>query len=227
MVARLVGDQKVVGSTPTCPTENDLENINNFMFKQWLLFVESFEVPDFFRGLEAAYGEWKQLQDKTSMDKLMNVVSAMGKRVAISRGKFGIADDYAQELCIKVYKQLMRDPPDNMTAWLSVVMRNLYISLSKNFDKYAAVGGSEEEYDIADKSASAQSDIQGREEKQELRAMVERLPSDFDYKKIALLFYYQGHSTKEIAAILDIPDAKVRRRLFTIRGLLSKMKVAA
>ena len=47
---------------------------------------------------------------------------------------------------------------------------------------------------------------------------VEQLPSH--YRAVIYLYYYEGYSQKEIAELLQLPEATVRTRLFRARGKL-------
>lgn len=134
---------------------------------------------------------------KTYSDSLLKTAFAILKSTAD-------AEDAVQEVFLKlISKQPKFNDSEHEKAWLLRVT----INTSKNILK----SSSRNNVPIID-------DIPFRDETPELLSAVLSLPER--YRTIIHLYYYEGYSIKETAAILRLPVATVGTRLARARNLL-------
>lgn len=114
------------------------------------------------------------------------------------------AEDAVQEVFLKL---LQKKPQfrnsEHEKAWLLRVT----INISKNMMK-----------SLSRSSLPVTEEIPCSDEKSELLAVVMSLPER--YRTVIHLYYYEGYSIKETAAILKLPTATVGTRLARARNLL-------
>lgn len=114
------------------------------------------------------------------------------------------AEDIVQEVFIKLIKTDKRfNDKEHEKAWLIRVTVNMSRNLRKKLAK------SEPASEMPDKSTQVENGVLG--------AVMEL---EHKYRTIIHLYYYEGYSIKEIAAILHIPTATVGTRLARGRSVL-------
>lgn len=135
---------------------------------------------------------------------------------ALCCGDSSLADDIAQEACVKAYltcdslKDQLR-----FRSWIFRIGYNAFIDNKRRSCEYATI----------DEAAFVAGDAAGDDafRYQELYAALEKLPSK--ERTSVLLFYMEGYSVKEIAIIVDASVDAVRQHLSRgrnhLRGLLS------
>ncbi len=129
------------------------------------------------------------------------------------------ANDLAQEVFIKIYKNLDKYYPDfKFSTWVVKITTNHVIdyrrkkkceTVSMDYLGYKLVSENSPEQDYFDK-----------EEKQELNYLIDRLPEI--YKIPIVLYHKQGLSYQEIADAIDEPLSKVKNRIFRGRKILKE-----
>jgi RNA polymerase sigma-70 factor (ECF subfamily) len=139
--------------------------------------------------------------------------------VARQTGSESMADDIANEVFLELWRQAPRfEARSEVSTWLLGIARFKALShLRKrkedwlDDDRAAMVADSADDPEIAsmktDKGAA-------------LKRMVEALPEE--HATVVDLAYYHGKSVSEIAAILSIPEATVKTRMFYARKKLGE-----
>lgn len=118
------------------------------------------------------------------------------------------ANDVTQDVLIQLYKTTREFESDShLKNWLIRVTVNQCKMLFRSpWNKIEDIG----EY----------ADTLGFEEESHLALFQAVMDLDKKYRVPILLFYYEGYSTAEIAAILKIPEKTVSTRLFRARAKL-------
>ncbi len=118
------------------------------------------------------------------------------------------ADDVTQDVLIQLYKSDKAFPDD-------AYLKNWLIRVTVNRCKNLFRAPWRKAEDIADYENTL---TFPEPESRELFEAVMALESA--YRVPILLYYYEGYSQKEIAELLQLPEATVRTRLFRARGKL-------
>lgn len=135
---------------------------------------------------------------------------------ALCCGDSALADDIAQETCIKAYLSTdsLKDP-DKFKSWIFRIGYTTFINHKRTEKSFA---GYEEARHIA---ATDSTDAAFRY--QALYAALGKLPGK--ERTSVLLFYMEGYSIKEIAEIQETSQSAVKQHLMRgrnhLRGLLS------
>ena len=127
--------------------------------------------------------------------------------------------DLAQEVFIKVYKNLHRYYPDfKFSTWIIRITTNHVIDYRrKKLQETVPLESVEFETDSGD---SPEDSYIKEERKAELKKMVDDLP---DMYKIPIVLYHsEGLSYQEIAEIIEEPLSKVKNRIFRGRRMLKE-----
>ncbi len=137
------------------------------------------------------------------------------------------ADDlYQDTFLVAVERCETLDFTNNPKSYLLSVALRLWKNRKRKFawrKRIADVQGVVEERDIADNNVgeiSPEEQVLRKEESQVVRQAVDKLPERF--RLVVLLFYTEELSTREIAAVMQIPNGTVLSRLFQARKLLRK-----
>ncbi len=137
------------------------------------------------------------------------------------------ADDlYQDTFLVAVERCETLDFTNNPKSYLLSVALRLWKNRKRKFawrKRIADVQGVVEERDIADNNVgeiSPEEQVLRKEESQVVRQAVDKLPERF--RLVVLLFYMEELSTREIAAVMQIPNGTVLSRLFQARKLLRK-----
>lgn len=136
--------------------------------------------------------------------------------VALCCGDAALADDIAQDACVKAYLSCdsFRNP-DKFKSWIFTIGYNTFLSHIRSKKSYA-------DYSEAQSAISPEvSDSRFRY--QELYAALNSLPAK--ERTSVLLYYMEGYTIKEIAEIEDTSQDAVKQHLSRgrshLRGLLS------
>ncbi|MDR2167960.1 MAG: sigma-70 family RNA polymerase sigma factor [Clostridiales bacterium] len=130
------------------------------------------------------------------------------------------ANDQAQEVFIKIYKNLKKYKPDyKFSTWVIRIATNHVIDFRRRGSAAA------ETYELEAAAAVAVADSPeeaylAKEQSQILTDAIESLPDM--YKLPIVLYHSQGLSYQEISEIVDEPMSKVKNRLFRARKLLKE-----
>ena len=129
------------------------------------------------------------------------------------------ANDLAQDVFVKVYKNLDKYYPDyKFSTWIIRITTNHVIDFRRK-KKQETISFEEVDYDIAS-NESPESDFLNKERKKVLDGIVSDLPDM--YKIPIVLYHQQGLSYQEISDIIDEPLSKVKNRIFRGRKMLKE-----
>ncbi|MCL2350270.1 MAG: sigma-70 family RNA polymerase sigma factor [Defluviitaleaceae bacterium] len=135
------------------------------------------------------------------------------------------ANDQAQEVFIKIYRNMDKYKPDyKFSTWVIRIATNHVIDFRRKNKNASATdhledmeaGGSM----VADGALSPEDAYIAREQSKQLTDMIEDLPDM--YKVPIVLYHQQGLSYQEIADIVDEPMSKVKNRIFRARKILKE-----
>ena len=136
------------------------------------------------------------------------------------------AQDVAQEASLRAFKFFGSFRGENPRAWLLSIVRNtFYTWLRKNRPPEGAVEISNENLDIEDFSANAETVNPQFADADAVRRAIADLPREF--REIVILREMEGFSYKEIAELAEVPIGTVMSRLARARKLLQKSLAAA
>ena len=129
------------------------------------------------------------------------------------------ANDLAQDVFIKIYKNLDKYYPDfKFSTWVIRISTNHVIDYRRK-KKQETVPLEEVEFTLSTEESPEGAYIR-REQKEELQKIVSDLP---DMYKIPIMLYHeQGLSYQEISDIIDEPLSKVKNRIFRGRRMLKE-----
>ena len=129
------------------------------------------------------------------------------------------ANDLAQEVFIKVYKNLDKYFPDfKFSTWIVKITTNHVIDYRRK-KKYETVSMEEVEYKLISEN-TPELDCLEKEERLLLNQLLNKLPDI--YKVPIVLYHQQGLSYQEIAETINEPLSKVKNRIFRGRKLLKE-----
>jgi len=127
------------------------------------------------------------------------------------------ANDMAQEIFIKVYKNLEKYSPDyKLSTWIMRIATNHVIDYKR---KKRSETVPIEEYDLVlSASETPESEFIKNEKSQAINGLLTNLPDI--YKVPIVLFHQQGLSYQEISDLMQEPLSKVKNRIFRGRRML-------
>ena len=129
------------------------------------------------------------------------------------------ANDLAQEVFIKIYKNLNKYYPDyKFSTWIIRITTNHVIDYRRK-KKQETIPIDEIDYEISTKG-SPESDYLKKEQAIMLKEVVNNLPDM--YKIPIVLYHQQGLSYQEIADVIEEPLSKVKNRIFRGRKMLKE-----
>ena len=127
------------------------------------------------------------------------------------------AEDAAQSAFVKAYENLDRYKPEyKFFSWLYRIAVNESINLRR---KMRPVTGVEYAEAVEQRSADAETEENELEERIG-EALMELTPHD---RAIIILRHYQDFSYPEISYIMEVPEKKVKSRLYTARQRLRQI----
>ena len=129
------------------------------------------------------------------------------------------ADDIAQEVFIKVYKNLVSfNKKAKFSTWLyRITVNTAYNHLKK--EKRSVPSDYVQAADVFRKSSLEE--LESREKQELIRKSIERLP--FRFRRVIVLKEIEGLSYKDIAKTLGCRLGTVESRLFRARRMLKKI----
>ncbi len=129
------------------------------------------------------------------------------------------ANDLAQEVFIKIYKNLDKYHPEyKFSTWVIRIATNHVIDFRRK-KKQDTISMDEMVYDIPDQNTPEKSYIKKERQKQ-IAGALQSLPDM--YKIPIVLYHQQGLSYQEIADIIGEPLSKVKNRIFRGRKMLKE-----
>lgn len=167
------------------------------------------------RDLPAAAGGCMQSYGRI-VQACQNTVTAIA--LAITRD-VQASEDIAQEAFIKAWQQLSQlHNPSSFLPWLRQITRNLARDWLRA-NRGRPLSGEAAEIAIsmaADPGPSAPDRLQRVEEELAAEEIISALPEDA--RETLLLYYREGQSSQQVAALLGLSDAAVRKRLSRARA---------
>lgn len=129
------------------------------------------------------------------------------------------ANDLAQEVFIKVYKNLEKYNSEfKFSTWIMRITTNHVID-SRRKKHFETTNISDLEVEIATDDNPEKVFLE-KETKSELKTVVDQLPEM--YRLPIVLYHQQGMSYQEISEIIEEPLSKVKNRIFRGRKLLKE-----
>jgi RNA polymerase sigma-70 factor, ECF subfamily len=135
-------------------------------------------------------------------------------------GNATVAEDALSEVFLDVWRHADRfEGRCSVSTWLLTIARNKAVSMLRRTR--------EQEWDesfaatVEDPSDSPETVVLNGERSEVLRRALEQLSPD--HREIVDLVYYHEKSIKEVAAIVGIPEATVKTRMFYARKHLAKL----
>jgi len=128
------------------------------------------------------------------------------------------AEDVAQEAMLRAYRNFhrLRDR-DRFRAWIARTAWRLAL------DRIRAAGRREKRESAAVESApeaEVEAVVASREFERHVSAAVDALPEKL--RQVIVLAAIEGYDTREVAALLEIPEGTVRSRMFQARKQLAE-----
>ena len=165
-------------------------------------------LPAAARGDQAAYGR--------IVAASQNAITAIA--LAITRD-VPASEDIAQEAFISAWQNLQRlQNPTSFLPWLRQITRNLAYDHLRGRQRRSG------ELDDADEVIAAAADPQPDPAQQALQDEELRVAADLisalpdESREVLLLYYREGQSSQQVAALLGLSDAAVRKRLSRARS---------
>ena len=126
------------------------------------------------------------------------------------------ARDVTQTVFLKVYENLDQyDPAHRFFSWVYRIALNESINWLKKSNRQQAL-----DYDTADQGDGPEAMASDEQLGEGMEAALMRISSD--YRAVIILKHVLGCSYVEISEVLDIPEKKVKSRLYTARQLLQE-----
>ena len=129
------------------------------------------------------------------------------------------AEDAVQESFLNAYRSLhtLREPA-KFGPWVTTIARNVA-------NRITAARNKESEFRTNSETVNTSSpDVETREIRSMVRKKVDEL--DETAREVLMLYYFAGHSTTEIAAMLNITESAARKRLQRARSALGETLMA-
>lgn len=126
------------------------------------------------------------------------------------------ARDVTQTVFLKVYENLDQyDPAHRFFSWVYRIALNESINWLKKSNRHEAL-----DYETADQGDGPEAMANDQQLGKGMEAALMRISSD--YRAVIILKHVLGFSYIEISEVLDIPEKKVKSRLYTARQLMQE-----
>ena len=174
------------------------------------------ELPNAAAGCQQAYGR--------IVGACQNTVTAIA--LAITRD-VAASEDIAQEAFLRAWQQLARlHNHASFLPWLRQITRNLARDWLRT-QRHRPLSGEAAEVAIgvaADPGPSPADHLQRVEEELAAEELISALPEDG--RETLLLYYREGQSSQQVALLLGLSDAAVRKRLSRARACVREQMLA-
>lgn len=132
------------------------------------------------------------------------------------------SEEVAQQVFIHVWQQLqtLREPA-SFLPWLRQITRYRAYNYLRDHKIKQKVSGEEAELlleQFADPTANIADNLERDEQNALIQQLIDQLPEDS--REIVLLYYREEQSSQQVAALLGLSDANVRKKLSRVRELL-------
>ena len=134
------------------------------------------------------------------------------------------SEEVAQQVFIHVWQQLntLREPA-SFLPWVRQITRYRAFNYLRDHKIAQKVQGDEADMlleQFADPSANVAENLQRDQQNRLIQQLVEQLPEDS--REIVLLYYREEQSSQQVAELLGLSDANVRKKLSRVRELLKE-----
>jgi len=171
------------------------------------------------------YVEQLRLGNMDALPLLIDCTSATVTSIALSIVRdIDIAEDIAQQVYIKVWQQVSTlNSVRSFMPWLRQTTRNTAFNFLRDNKVARTVSGED-----AERLLCEYNDVNQGQDKILLRqqqgtiisAFIDILPNED--REVILLYYREGQSTKQVAQLLDLSEANVRKKLSRTRRYLKE-----
>ncbi len=128
--------------------------------------------------------------------------------------------DIAQEVFIKVYKQLNNFRfQSKLSTWIYRIATNSCIDWGRRKKKDANIMPLDE-VTMTDSSIDLESSFVFEEQRKRVRSIVNKMPDK--YKLLVVMYHFHNLKYKDISEILAMPEKTVETRLYRARALIKK-----
>lgn len=164
-----------------------------------------------------------QAGDLNSFTRLINGYRQTVTGIALAIVKdLDASEEVAQQVFIHVWQQLqtLREPA-SFLPWLRQITRYRAYNYLRDHKIKQKVSGEEAELlleQFADPTANVAENLQRDEQNAVIQQLIDQLPEDS--REIVLLYYREEQSSQQVAALLGLSDANVRKKLSRVRELL-------
>lgn len=161
--------------------------------------------------------------DKAAYGRLIRTTQRMVTGIALAHTRdLHLSQDIAQETYLRGWQRLGDlSQAESFLPWLRQVARNQAIDHLRA-GKYRETSLSPDDHRLSnrpDNSANPEQHALDTELNDWLREAIERVPEDT--REVLMLFYMEGKSSQQVAALLGMSDANVRKRLQRARDALN------
>ena len=124
------------------------------------------------------------------------------------------ARDVTQTVFLKVYENLDQyDPSRRFFSWIYRIAMNESINWLSKTNKLEPLA-----FEAADQGKGPEQEVDSARVSQDVQAALMTMKTD--YRSVVILKHFLGCSYMEISQILDVPEKKVKSRLYTARQQL-------
>jgi len=160
--------------------------------------------------------------DHDAFARLVRATQRMVASVALAVTRdIQLSEDIAQETYLKAWHRLAAmHNPDSFLPWLRQVTRNQAIDhVRRRRHQELALGDSDARVtDAAHEGPGPEASLQRLEQSEMLACALDEIPDES--REVLLLFYREGQSSRQVAALLGLSDGAVRKRLQRARDVL-------
>lgn len=165
-----------------------------------------------------------QTGDRAAYGRLIEQTQRMVTSIALAHTRdVHLSQDIAQETFLRGWTRIGKlSTAESFLPWLRQVARNQAIDHFRS-QAYRETALSPDDQRIAshqDEAATPERHALDAELSDWLREAIEQVPEDT--REVLMLFYMEGKSSQQVAALLDMSDASVRKRLQRARAALNQ-----
>ena len=135
------------------------------------------------------------------------------------------AEDCVQDAYVRAYKAFPRFRGGDGKAWFMTIVRNVCYTAIRKLRGHETAEPFDEEIHYTADDVMKTEEFRQKANVETLRQGLEKLPPEF--REMIVLHDLEGHSYKEIAAIVAIPIGTVMSRLARARGRLRTEIIAS
>jgi len=153
--------------------------------------------------------------DPDAFARLVQATQRMVTSVALAVTRdIQLSEDIAQETYLKAWHTLDAiHNPDSFLPWLRQVTRNRAIDQLRQRQRQGVVAGDSDTHlaNTPDRGPGPEAALIGSEEVRLLESALDAIPDES--RDVLLLFHREGQSSQQVAQLLGLSDAAVRKRL--------------